>query len=82
MTKAELICDGVLPIDQMREYTGPVALVAKRLPKEVLEATYGLTIGTRNVEEGGDGNITAENLLVAYASKLRLCRSDHILWHS
>ena len=79
MTKAELICDGVLPIDQMREYTGPVALVAKRLPKEVLEATYRLIIGTRNVEEGGDGNITAENLLVAYASKVWLCHSDHIL---
>ena len=77
MTKASLVCDGVLPIDQMREYTGPVALVVKRIPKEVLEATYGLTIATRNVEEGGDGKVTAEGLLVAYASMSRLLLSEN-----
>lgn len=67
-TKAALVCDGVLPIDQMREYSGPVALVAKRIPKEVLEATYGLTVKFKGVEEGGDGKITAEDFLIAYAS--------------
>jgi len=67
-TKAELVCDGVLPIDQLREYIGPVALVTKRLPKEILEATYGLTITTLGVEEGGDGSITPDSLLIAYAS--------------
>ncbi|KAJ7630761.1 hypothetical protein FB45DRAFT_793431 [Roridomyces roridus] len=66
-TKADLICDGVLPIDQMKEHTGPAALVAKRIPKEVLEATYGLTIKVKLVEEGGDGKVTAENFLIAYA---------------
>lgn len=68
-TKAALVCDGVLPIDQMREYSGPVALVAKRIPKEVLEATYGLTVKFKSVEEGGDGKITAEDFLIAYASE-------------
>ena len=68
-TKADLVCDGVLPIDQMREHTGPIALVVKRIPKEVLEAIYGLTIRTKGVEEGGDGKITGTDLLVAYASK-------------
>lgn len=67
-TKAELVCDGVLPIDQLREYIGPVALVTRRLPKEILEATYGLTIATLGVEEGGDGSITPDSLLIAYAS--------------
>ncbi|KAF9477541.1 P-loop containing nucleoside triphosphate hydrolase protein [Pholiota conissans] len=66
-TKADLVCDGVLPIDQLREYTGPVDLLAKRLPREILEATYGLTIKTRGVEEGGDGSVTAENFLISYA---------------
>ncbi|KAF8167726.1 P-loop containing nucleoside triphosphate hydrolase protein [Crassisporium funariophilum] len=66
-TKADLVCDGVLPIDQLREYTGPVSLLAKRLPREILEATYGLTIKTRGVEDGGDNSITAENFLIAYA---------------
>ncbi|PPQ67085.1 hypothetical protein CVT25_005686 [Psilocybe cyanescens] len=66
-TKADLVCDGVLPIDQLREYSGPVSLLTIRLPREILEATYGLTIKTRGVEEGGDGSVTAENFLIAYA---------------
>ncbi|KAI0720012.1 P-loop containing nucleoside triphosphate hydrolase protein [Cerioporus squamosus] len=66
-TKADLVCDGVLPIDQMREYTAPTALVVKRIPKEVLEATYGLSLHTKSIEEGGDGRITGTDLLVAYA---------------
>ena len=68
-TKAALVCDGVLPIDQMREYTGPIGLVVKRIPKDVLEALYGLSIKVSSIEEGGDGNGTAEDLLIAYASK-------------
>ena len=68
-TKAELVCDGVLPIDQLREYTGPTSLVVRRIPKAVLEAVYGLTIRTISVEEGGDGQVKAEDLLIAYASR-------------
>ncbi|KAJ7042422.1 P-loop containing nucleoside triphosphate hydrolase protein [Mycena alexandri] len=66
-TKADLICDGVLPIDQMKEHTGPAALVVKRIPKDVLEATYGLDIKIKGVDEGGDGKVTAENFLISYA---------------
>jgi len=58
---------GVLPIDQLKEHTGPVSLLVKRLPQEILEATYGLNIKTRRADEGGDGSVTAENFLVAYA---------------
>lgn len=68
-TKAALVCDGVLPIDQMREYTGPTTLLVQRIPREVLEATYGLTIKVTNPEEGGDGKVTAENFLITFASK-------------
>ena len=67
-TKADLVCDGVLPIDQLKEHTGPISLLVKRLPQGVLEATYGLTIKARGAEEGGDESVTAENFLVAYAS--------------
>jgi len=66
-TKAELVCNGVLPIDQLREYTGPVALVAKRIPKSFLEALYGITIRMRPLEEGGTGVVTSSELLRAYA---------------
>ncbi|KAF8078794.1 hypothetical protein FPV67DRAFT_1466520 [Lyophyllum atratum] len=66
-TKADLVCDGVLPIDQLREYTGPTTLVVQRIPKDVLEAIYGLSIKVSGIEEGGDGKITAENFLIPYA---------------
>jgi len=66
-TKADLVCDGVLPIDQLREHTGPVSLVVRRIPKAVLEGTYGLSIKPLGLEEGGDGSLRAENLLISYA---------------
>lgn len=66
-TKADLVCNGVLPIDQLREYTGPAGLVAQRIPKEFLEAVYGMKIITRPLEEGGTGIPTGEELLWAYA---------------
>lgn len=66
-TKAELVCNGVLPIDQLREYTGPATLVAQRIPQAFLEAIYGMRIITRPVEEGGTGIPTGEEVLRAYA---------------
>ena len=67
-TKADLVTNGILPIDQMREYTGPVGHVAGRIPQRFLEAIYGIKIKTRPLEEGGTGKPTAEELLRAYAS--------------
>lgn len=67
-TKAELVCSGVLPIDQLREYTGPAGLVAHRIPQPFLEAIYGMKINIRPLEEGGTGVPTAEELLQAYAT--------------
>jgi large subunit GTPase 1 len=65
-----LVCNGVLPIDQLREHTGPVALVAQQIPKSVLEVIYGIKIRIKALEEGGNGIPTAEELLVAYACKI------------
>lgn len=66
--KGELVCNGVLPIDQLRDYVGPSNLVAQRIPKYYLEAIYGIHIQTRTKEEGGDGvTPTGQELLVAYA---------------
>ncbi|KAM0273234.1 hypothetical protein ACHAQH_008370 [Verticillium albo-atrum] len=66
-TKADLVCNGILPIDQLREFTGPAALVALRIPQRFLEAVYGINIRTRALEEGGTGKPTASELLRSYA---------------
>lgn len=66
-TNGELVCNGVLPIDQLREYTGPCQLVCKRIPKYFIEAVYGITIPTLSETEGGTGVPTSQELLTAYA---------------
>lgn len=66
-TKAELVCNGILPIDQLREFTGPAGLVAQRIPQSFLEALYGIHVNVRPLEEGGTGIPSAEEILVAYA---------------
>jgi large subunit GTPase 1 len=67
-TKAELVCAGVLPIDQLREYTGPAGLVAQRIPQPFLEALYGMKMHIRPQEEGGTGIPTSDEVLRAYAT--------------
>ncbi|KAJ4536261.1 hypothetical protein HRR78_008515 [Exophiala dermatitidis] len=76
-TKAELVCSGVLPIDQLREFTGPAGLVAQRIPKEFLENVYGMKIITRPPEEGGTGVPTASELLRAYAKARGFATTGH-----
>lgn len=72
-TKAQLLLDGVLPIDQMREHTAPVDLLCMRIPKEVLEATYGLHVPVKPLDEGGTGQPTSKDLLSSYASASNFC---------
>ncbi|CAO1633905.1 unnamed protein product [Sympodiomycopsis kandeliae] len=66
-SSGELIVDGILPIDQMREYTAPAELVAQRIPKDIVEGYYGIRVQTLDVEEGGSGTPTGLELLSAYA---------------
>lgn len=69
MTQADMVVDGVLPIDQMREYSAPTDLVCRRVPKEILEGVYGIGIGVKSEEEGGTGEVLWEDLLSSYASE-------------
>ncbi|EXJ79957.1 hypothetical protein A1O3_08243 [Capronia epimyces CBS 606.96] len=76
-TKAELVCSGVLPIDQLREFTGPAGLVAQRIPQAFLENVYGMKIATRPIEEGGTGLPTASEVLRAYAKARGFATTGH-----
>ncbi|XBW34973.1 hypothetical protein QEN19_000538 [Hanseniaspora menglaensis] len=67
-TKGELVLNGVLPIDQLRDHINPTALLVERVPKYFLEACYGIHIPIKSVEEGGDGiTPTAREFLNAYS---------------
>lgn len=67
-TRGELIINGILPIDQMRDYNEPINLVAHHIPKSVMEMIYGIEL--RKPKEGEDSNRlpTAEELCSAYSS--------------
>ncbi|KAH7106761.1 P-loop containing nucleoside triphosphate hydrolase protein [Auriculariales sp. MPI-PUGE-AT-0066] len=75
-TKAELVCDGVLPIDQLREHSAPVTLVTRRVPRPILELTYGLTLAKRIEDDDLNKDfISGEDLLIAYAVARGFARS-------
>jgi len=61
-SKAEMLCCGVLPIDQIREYLQPMQLVIQRIPKIILEKTYKIKLPAID-----SPNYTAETLLTVYA---------------
>ena len=42
-SRADMVCNGVLPIDQMSDYVSPVVLVCQRIPLEFILEKYGLT---------------------------------------
>uniref|UniRef100_A0A9J8AVC1 Large subunit GTPase 1 homolog n=1 Tax=Cyprinus carpio carpio TaxID=630221 RepID=A0A9J8AVC1_CYPCA len=58
-TKAEMICSGILPIDQMRDHVPTI-------PRSVLEGTYGINIIRPREDEDPDRPPTYEELLMAY----------------
>ncbi|NXY49657.1 LSG1 GTPase, partial [Ceuthmochares aereus] len=65
-TKAEMICSGILPIDQMRDHFPSLAYVCQHIPRNILEATYGINIIRPREDEDPDRKPTAEELLTAY----------------
>ncbi|XP_026883183.2 large subunit GTPase 1 homolog [Electrophorus electricus] len=65
-TKAEMICNGILPIDQMRDHVPAVSLVCQTIPRSVLEGIYGINIIKPREDDDPDRPPTAEELLTAY----------------
>ncbi|XP_019578876.2 large subunit GTPase 1 homolog isoform X1 [Rhinolophus sinicus] len=65
-TKAEMICSGILPIDQMRDHVPPMSLICQNIPRHVLEATYGIDIIKPREDEDPSRPPTSEELLTAY----------------
>ena len=65
-TKAEMICSGILPIDQMRDHVPAISLVCQNIPRRILEATYGIDIIKPREDEDPHRPPTSEEFLTAY----------------
>ncbi|ENN76213.1 large subunit GTPase 1 homolog [Dendroctonus ponderosae] len=67
-TRADMVLNGILPIDQMRDHIPPISLVTQRIPRHVLEDMYGIMLPIpREDEEDPQRCSTAEEFLNAYA---------------
>lgn len=65
-SKAEMVVNGLLPIDQMRDHVGPVNLVCQRIPRRILERTYGVQLPVPADHEDPNRPPNAHELLEAY----------------
>eukprot|EP00117_Sycon_ciliatum_P027932 scpid47885/ scgid0663/ Large subunit GTPase 1 homolog len=53
-TKAEMVCSGILPIDQMRDHEGPINFICHKIPRFILQKLYGIMLP--KPAEGEDPN--------------------------
>ncbi len=69
-SKAQMICDGILPIDQMTDYVEPTRLLLSRLGPDAFFHAYGLRLRTESERleaDDGDAPEPARELLIALA---------------
>lgn len=69
-TKADLIINGILPIDQMRDFRPPVNLICSQIPRHILEDQYSIMITKPLEGEDPERPPTADEFLSAYACNL------------
>ncbi|XP_029284740.1 large subunit GTPase 1 homolog [Cottoperca gobio] len=65
-TKAEMICSGILSIDQMRDHVPAVSHICQVIPRHVSEGTYGINIIRPREDEDPDRAPSSEEMLMAY----------------
>ncbi|XP_016980136.1 large subunit GTPase 1 homolog [Drosophila rhopaloa] len=66
LTKADMLLNGILPIDQMRDHVPAVNLLCERIPRHVLEYKYGIVIAKPLEGEDMERPPHSEELLLAY----------------
>lgn len=69
LTKADMVLNGILPIDQLRDFVPPTNILCTHIPRHVLEDKYGVMIAKPPEGENPDRPPYAEELLLAYGCK-------------
>lgn len=75
---AEMICAGVLPIMQMRNVMPPMALIARRIPRHILEITYTIKLPVLPgdaKDAAGNAILSPQQLLESYCQARGLFRA-------
>ena len=64
-SKAGMVLQGILPIDQLRDHVPAINLLLSHVPPHVFESRYGLVLPR---SEGGHVGLTSERLLTAHGT--------------
>jgi len=64
-SKAGMVLQGILPIDQLRDHVPVITLLLNYIPPHVLESRYGLVLPR---QDGEHAKLTSEQLLTAYGT--------------
>jgi large subunit GTPase 1 len=68
-SRGEMLCSGILPINNMRDYAEPAAVIATRVPQHLLEASYGMHVKRElDISDKPDRPPTAYEMLSAYCA--------------
>ncbi|KHN76558.1 Large subunit GTPase 1 -like protein [Toxocara canis] len=65
--RAEMLLNGILPVDHMREHFEPIALLASRVPRFVFEKAYSVMLPKATEHEQDSQPPTAHELLTSVA---------------
>ncbi|GAM27199.1 hypothetical protein SAMD00019534_103740 [Acytostelium subglobosum LB1] len=66
-SKAEMVINGLLPIDQLRDFVTPVDAICERVARSYLEDMYAVALPLPKEHEAQDRPPTGAELLSAYA---------------
>lgn len=69
LTKAEMILNGILPIDQMRDHVPAVNVLCTQIPRHILEDKYGIMIAKPPEGEDPLRPPYSEEFLLSYGCK-------------
>jgi large subunit GTPase 1 len=65
-SKAEMIVNGILPIDHMKDPIPPISLITSKIPRYIFESQYSIVLPKPTEFEDENRSATAEELLTAY----------------
>lgn len=67
VSKSDLVLNGILPVDQLRDWISPTTLLSERIPRDIIERLYGIMLPLPGFEEDPDRKPTASEILSTFA---------------
>jgi len=67
-SKAELVCNGVIPIDRLTDVRAPIEIIAERIPRRAIEHVYNMKLPLPALHEDQNRNATAGEILRGYCA--------------